>query len=159
MPFLGQDAPARDYLGSNQAQAPTQRVLVFNDTGAAVNNGDVFFLSWIGGSGASERPRIVACATSAVPRQIVVVDQSGAGKTSIGDDEWGYVTIAGYCKKVACAATVAPNDFLQGVNGTAVSADDGTAQTADSFAIAVTDEDATPGFCEAILFGEPVTIG
>lgn len=137
-----------------------QHIKVYNDLGAAVNNGDVYFLDWkrdADSLATAARPTLVACATTAVQRQVVIVENSPLGKDSIADQALGYVQIRGYCPKIATAATVAIDDYLEAVNATAVSADDGTTQTADSFAIATTA--VASGYCEGILFGTLATIG
>lgn len=135
---------------------------VYNDLGAAVTNGDVYFLDWQKDADSlspSARPTLVLPATSSVYRQVVVVNNALLNSDTIADASWGYVQYRGYCPKVAAASTTAIDDYLQGTNGTAVSSDDGTSQTTDSFGIAITDEDTVAGFVEAMLFGQPVTIG
>jgi len=138
-------------------------IKVYNDLGAAVSNGDVYFLDWkrdAYSQSPAVRPTLVACATTAVPRQIVVVNNVPEGKETIADAAFGYVQIQGYCPKVKCAATVAAEDFLQGANGSQEAADDGTTQTADSFAIAVTAvDDPATGYCSAFMFGTTALIG
>ena len=150
-----------NYQGSlgtigNYPEAFDQYIRVYNDLGAAVAEGDVYFLDWkrdADSLAVAARPTLVACATSAVARQVVVVTEA------IADKAWGTVQWRGHCKKVAAASTTAVDDYLQGVNASAVSGDDGTSQTADSFGIAITDEDTVAGFCEAVLFGTLATIG
>jgi hypothetical protein len=135
-------------------------VKVYNDTGSAVTNGDLFFLSYSRDSESltvALRPTLDACATSSVWRHIVVVNNAPLRGATIAADAWGYVQLMGYCPKVACAATIAIDDFLAGSNSTpAIAADDGTTITNASFAIALTAY--ATGFCTAILFGERVTI-
>jgi hypothetical protein len=135
-------------------------VKVYNDTGAAVTNGDLFFLSYAKDADTlspSARPTLDACATSAVYRHIVVINNAPLRGATIADAAWGYAQVMGYCPKVACAATISIDDFLGGSNSTpAIAADDGTTIANTSFGIAVTAYSA--GFCTAILFGERVTI-
>lgn len=153
-----------DYQGGNNidmigADFP-QLIKVYNDLGAAVTNGDVYFLDWVKDADSlspSARPTLVAAATSAVQRQVVVVDNAPEGKTTIADAAFGWVRTRGYCSKIKCASTVAIDDYLQGTNATQEAADDGTTQTADSFAIATTAY--ASGFCEGILFGTTALIG
>lgn len=140
-----------------------QLIKVYNDLGATVNNGDVYFLDWKRDADSlspAVRPTLVACATSAVQRQVVVVNNVQLGKESIADQAFGYVQLRGYCPKVKCAATIAVDDFLQGANGSQAAADDGTTQTADSFGIAVTAvDDPATGYCSAVMFGTTALIG
>ena len=139
-----------------------QFIKVYNDIGAAVTNGDCYFLDFVrdvDSMTVAARPTLEAMATSAVYRQIVVVNNAQLGKTTIADTEWGYVQIRGYCPKVKCGSTIAIDDFLQGANASSTAADDGTTITIDSFGIAITDEDTVAGFCEAILFGVRTNIG
>jgi len=137
-----------------------QYIKVYNDIGAAVTNGDVYFLDWhrdADSLATPAYPTLVACATSAVQRQVVVVNNAPLSKDTIADAAFGYVQIRGFCPKIATASGVAIADYLEAVNATAVSADDGTTQTADSFAIATTAY--ASGFCEGILFGTTSLIG
>lgn len=137
-----------------------QFIKAYNDTGAAVTNGDVYFLSFLKDADSlspSARPTLDAAATTTVYRQVVIVNNAPKGLDTIADTAWGYVQIRGYCPKVKAASTVAIDDFLQGTNATQEAADDGTTITADSFGIAVTA--TASGFCEAILFGERSLIG
>jgi hypothetical protein len=152
-----------------------QYIKVYNDLGAAVSNGDVYFLDWSKDADSlspSARPTLVACATSAVPRQVVVVNNiipnnlpvAGSvptnSSTGIADTMWGYVQLRGYCPKIKCAATIAIDDFLQGANASQTAADDGTTQTADSFAIAVSAvDDPATGYCAGVMFGTTALIG
>jgi hypothetical protein len=137
-------------------------IKVYNDLGSAVTNGDVYFLDWHRDADSrtvATYPTLVACATTAVQRQVVVVNNAPLGLTTIADAAFGYVQVAGYCPKVKCASTVAIADFLEAVNASQQAADDGTTQTADSFAIADTDEDTVAGFCAAMMFGTTALIG
>jgi hypothetical protein len=137
-------------------------ILVYNDTGAAVNNGDVFFLGYAVDADSlstSTFSTLDACATSAIYRQIAVVNNQMLGSATIADQAWGYVQIRGYCKKVFCANTLAKGDYLQGANASAVAADDGTTITTDSFAVCTVAYSATTTACEAYLFGERTIIG
>jgi len=136
-------------------------IKVYNDLGSAVNNGDVYFLDFkrdADSRAVPAYPTLEATATSAVYRQVVVVDNSPLGLTSIADADFGYVQVAGYCAKVAVAAGVnAADRFIQGANASAVGADDGTSITTDSFATSVTAYDS--GYCTAMLFGQRSLIG
>lgn len=150
-------------------------IKVYNDLAATINNGDVYFLDWQKDADSlspSARPTLVACATTAVQRQVVVVNNivpnnlNVAGSvptnssTSIADTTWGYVQLRGYCPKIKCAATIAIDDYLQGTNATQEAADDGTSMTADSFGIAVSAYgDPATGYCAGVLFGTTALIG
>lgn len=130
--------------------------VVYNDLAGAVTEGNVYFLSFEKDADSlspSERPTLVACATTAVPRKVVVALETFA------DQVRGRVRFKGYCPKVKCASTIAIDDYLQGANASQTAADDGTSITTDSFGISVSDEDNTAGFCEAILFGREIIIG
>jgi len=131
-------------------------IKVYNNTGAAVNNGDVYFLNWKRDSSSGARPTLEAVATSTVARQVVVVNNAPLARDSIANGKYGYVQLRGYCPKVKSANTVAIDDFLAGTNASQTAADDGTSQTGKSFGIATTAY--AGGFVEAILFGEPVTV-
>lgn len=129
---------------------------VYNDLGSAVTKGDVYHLSYEKDADSlspSARPTLVACATTAVARQTVVALED------VADQAWGLFMYRGFCDKVKCASTIEIDDYLQGANGSQTAADDGTSMTSDSFGIAISDEDDTAGFCEAILFGREVIIG
>ena len=150
-------------------------IKVYNDLGATINNGDVYFLDWKKDADSlspSARPTLVACATTAVQRQVVVVNNitpnnlpvAGSvptnSSTSIADTTWGYVQLRGYCPKIKAASGVLIDDFLEAVNASQEAADDGTTQTADSFAIAVTDiNDPATGYCAGVMFGTTSLIG
>ena len=137
-------------------------IKVYNDIAATITNGDVYFLSWLKDADSlspSARPTLDALATSAIYREIVVVNNKLMGKTNILDTEWGFVQKSGYCADVNTNVTsVAIDRFLQGLNATATSADDGTAYTTDSFAITVGAIFST-SHIEAVLFGERTIIG
>lgn len=127
---------------------------VYNDLGATVSRGDVYHLSYerdADSLATPARPTLLACATTAIPRQIVVALED------VSDATFGRFMYRGYCPKVKCANTVAIDDYLQGANASQTAADDGTTQTTDSFGIAVTAY-ATDS-CEAILFGRESLIG
>lgn len=129
---------------------------VYNDLGSTVSQGDCYFLSYEKDADSlspSARPTLLACATTAIPRQVVVALED------VADATYGRFMYRGYCPKVKAASTIAIDDYLQGTNASQTAADDGTTQTADSFGIAVTDEDTVAGFCEAILFGRESLIG
>jgi len=130
----------------------------WNDLGATANDGDVYFLDWVKPSDSTNVPTLAACATSAVLRQVAVVANAEFGDAAtVADDTWGWAQLEGYCRKVKVAATIAIGDFVQGANASQEAADDGTTQTADSFGIAVTA--VASNYCEAILFGNYVSIG
>jgi hypothetical protein len=138
-------------------------IKVYNDTAGTISNGAVYFLSWLKDADSlspSARPTLDALATSAIYRQVVVVNNtlnSGAG--TILDANWGFVQVRGYCPDVNTDVTsVAIDRFLQGKNATATAADDGTAYTIDSFAITVGAIFST-SHIEATLFGQPTNIG
>jgi hypothetical protein len=139
-----------------------QFIKVYNDIGAAVTNGDCYFLDFVRDADSmtvAARPTMEATATSAVYRQIVVVNNMPLGKTTIADKEWGYVQIRGYCPKVSTVTASDIDRFLQGTNASTLAADDGTTITTDSFGICLTNEDDVAGFVEAILFGVRTIIG
>lgn len=137
-------------------------IKVYNDTGSAVTNGDVYFLSYEKDADSlspSARPTLEAMATTSVYRQIVVVNNVLLGATTIADQAWGYVQIAGYCPDVNTDVTsVAIDRYLQGKNSAATAADDGTTITTDSFAITVGAIFSTSHIA-ALLFGERTIIG
>lgn len=150
-----------DYRNGKNVE-PEVIYMVYNDLGSAVTRGDLYFLSYerdADSLGTPARPTLLACATTAIPRKIVVALED------VADRAWGKFMFQGYCPKVKCATTIEIDDYLQGTNASQTAADDGTTQTADSFAISVSDEDAfddgtdTSGFCEAILFGRETLIG
>lgn len=135
-------------------------IKVYNDTGAAVNDGDVYMLSFLKDADSSDGrnvPTLDAAATTAIYRQFVVVQNFPRKLSTIADADWGFVQVRGYCRKVKAAATVVAEDFLQGTNATAEAADDGTSYTTDSFGIAKTA--VSGGFVEAELFGTRSLIG
>ena len=138
------------------------RQKVYNDTGAAITNGDVYFLSWLKDADSlspSARPTLDALATTAIYRQVCVVDNQPNGLTTIADAAWGYVTTRGYCPYINTdVTTVAIDRFLQGKNATATAADDGTTITTDSFAITVGAIFSTSHIA-GILFGDRTLIG
>lgn len=136
--------------------------LVYNDTGSAITNGDVYFLSYLKDADSltvSARPTLDTPATTSVYRQIVVVNNTPLGLSTIADAAWGYVQISGYCPDVNTDVTsVAIDRFLQGKNTAVLAADDGTSYTTDSFAITVGAIFST-SHIEAILFGVRTVIG
>ena len=135
-------------------------VYVYNDTGAAISNGDVYMLGYAADADSlspSAFNTLDACATTAIYRQMVVVNNLPLGKTTIADQEYGYVQKKGYIPKVKVAATIAIGDYIQGANASQEAADDGTTITTDSFGVAVTA--VASNYCEAILFGERSLIG
>jgi hypothetical protein len=135
-------------------------VKVYNDRAAALTNGDVYFLSYLSDIDSLTvvgRPTLDPCATSAVYRQVVVVNNAPLNKATIADAEWGYVQVRGYCPKVAVASDVDTIDYyIQAADGTAIAVKD-SSMSNDSFAIATSVYSA--GFCKAVLFGERSTIG
>jgi hypothetical protein len=137
-------------------------IKVYNDIGSAITNGDCYFLSWLKDADSlspSARPTLDAMATTAVYRQIVVVNNHILGKSTIADTEWGYVQKSGYCPDVNTNVTnVAIDRFLQGLNAAATAADDGTSYTSDSFAITVSAIFSTSHIA-ATLFGVRTIIG
>jgi len=137
-------------------------IKVYNDTGAAVTNGDVFFLGFAVDADSLDPSTyftLDALATSAIYRQIVVVNNRILGKATIGDTEWGYVQVRGYCPDVSItAASVAKSRYLQGKNATATLEDDGTTITTDSCAVAVGAVFSTT-HVPALLFGYRTIIG
>jgi hypothetical protein len=137
-------------------------IKVYNDIGSAITNGDVYFLSYLKDADSltvSARPTLDALATTAVYRQVVVVNNSALGKATIADQDYGYVQVKGYCPDVNTDVTsVAIDRFLQGKNATATAADDGTTITTDSFAITVA-AIANTSHIAAILFGQRTLIG
>jgi len=128
-----------------------QKIKVYNGTGAAVNNGKVYILSFDATYGAT----ISTPATSSVPQHVVVIDNSELGQSSIAAGAYGYAVYRGYAT-VACANTIAAGDFLGAANASTTAADAGTSRTANSFGIALTAYSG--GSCTAILFGDTVTI-
>jgi hypothetical protein len=154
-----------DYQGAKGAIDVVERdfnkfIKVYNDLGSAVTNGDVYHLSYERDADSltvAGRPTLVACATTSVPRQTVVVNNTILGESTIADQAWGYVQIQGYCPKIKVASTVAIDDYLQGANGSQEAADDGTSQTTDSFGIALSAYSS--GYAEGLLFGISAIIG
>lgn len=169
-----------NYQGANGAievlsDGFDEYIKIYNDTGAALNNGDNYFLELnIDADDGVIRPVVKACATSAVRRHIVVIDNSPLLKDTIADQAWGFVKSRGLCIKVKANAAItgaAAHLYMQGANGSQEAADDGAAYTADTYAIAVTASgtildssvsagtSALAGYCSAILLGREVTIG
>lgn len=138
-------------------------VKVYNDTAATVTNGDVFFLSWLKDADSlspSARPTLDALATTAIYRQVVVVNnQLNNTVSGIADATWGFCSMQGYVPDINTNVTsVAIDRFLQGLNATATAADDGTAYTTDSFAITVGAIFNT-SHIEGVMFGCRTLIG
>jgi hypothetical protein len=140
-------------------------VKIYNDRGAALTNGDVYFLSYLSDADSltvTGRPTLDPCATTAVYRQVVIVNNAPLNLATIADATWGYVQVRGYCPKVAVTSGVdTAEQYIQGADGTAIavveSAGSGTTLSNDTFGIAITAYSA--GFCTATLFGERSTIG
>jgi len=129
---------------------------IYNDLGSTISKGGVYFLDHAKDADSlspSARPTVVLPATVAFGREVVVALED------IADQTYGLFMKRGYCPVVLCASTIAAEDYLQGANASATAADDGTAQTADSFGIATTAYAAATTSCEAYLFGTPATIG
>lgn len=154
-------------VGGELVQIGRQRFQkVYNDIGSTITNGDVYFLSWLKDADSlspSARPTLDALATTAIYRQVVVVNNtlnSGAG--TILDTAWGFVQEMGYCPDVNTDVTsVVIDRFLQGKTATATAADDGAATgppTTDSFAISLAALFNT-SHVEAVLFGVRTLIG
>ena len=130
-------------------------IKVYNDLAGTVAKGDCYFLSYerdADSLATAGRPTLLAMATSAIPRQIVVALED------ITDQTWGTVMFRGYCDKIAVASGVNAIDrYFQGANAAQIAADDGTSMTTDSFGIAMTAY--ASGFCTGYLFGRMVIIG
>jgi hypothetical protein len=130
---------------------------IYNDTGAAITNGAVYWLSYEKDADSltvSARPTLdVPASAGGVYRQVVVVNNGPLGKTTIADADWGYVQIKGFCPDVACAGAVAIDHFLQCTDSAATATDDGASITVDSFGITVSAAFNTT-HNKAVLFGE-----
>ena len=136
-------------------------ILVYNDLGAAVTNGDCYHISYEKDADSlspSGRPTLVAMATSSVYQHVGVVENSPLVKTTIADGEWGYVKVRGYCPTIKCTtATQAIDTYIQGTNGTQAASNDGSSRTTDSIGIMLAAAVSNYGPC--ILFGDPAIIG
>ena len=136
-------------------------ILVYNDTGAAVTNGDLYHISYEKDADSlspSARPTLTACATTSVYQHIGVVNNSPLGASTIADQAWGYVQVRGYCPDVKCTtATQAIDTYIQGTNGTQAATNDGSSRTTDSFAIMLAAAVANHGPC--LMFGDTCIIG
>lgn len=145
-----------NYQGSDYEGLAPIVMKIYNDTGGAIAIGDVYFLDHQRDADSlspAARPTVVACATTAIYREVVVALEV------IADGAYGMFMKRGFCPTVKCATGVDIDDYLQGVNASQTSGDDGDTQTTDSFGIATTDESVVTGFCAAYLFGTPVLIG
>lgn len=138
-------------------------VKVYNDTGAAVTNGDVFILSYEKDADSlspSARPTLTAVpASSAIYQHIAVVNNARKGKTTIADQEWGWVQIRGYCPALNtdAAGSIAADRYVEAKKSTAVATDSGTARTVYTFAVLIGDVYSTTYFA-AFLFGDRALI-
>ena len=138
-------------------------VKVYNDTGAAVNNGDVFILSYEKDADSlspSARPTLTAVpASSAIYQHVCVVNNTKKGQSTIADGEWGWVQIAGYCPDVNtdAAGDIAADRYVEALYSTATATDEGTARTVYAFAILIGDAFNTSHFA-AFLFGDRVLV-
>lgn len=165
----------QDYQGSLSMGGEIMRIgnqvflKVYNDTGATVNEGDLYWVSFAKDADSlspSARPTldVVTSATAAygnVPRLYCVIqnarfiDQSQTGLSGgIADANWGWAQISGYCEKIKTTGTVTAEDYLQGTTASQAATSDGTTITVDSFGIALTT--AASNFCTGWLFGYPV---
>ena len=139
-------------------------IKVYNDTGAAIADGDIYWLSFLKDADSlspSARPTLdaVTSATAAygnTPRLFCVVANGrfGSGAATIADQAWGFVQTKGYCPTVKTTGTVTAEDYIQGTTASQAATTDGTTITVDSFGVAVTT--AASNLCEAVLFGHPV---
>lgn len=136
-------------------------LLVYKNTGSAVTNGDVYFFSFIRDTDSlavAARPTLEAVATSAVTRQIAVVNNFPFGQSTIAAGAWGYVQLRGYCPDCnTSGGSVAIERFLKGSNGATTAIDDGATITANSFAIMVSAVFNTSHF-QIEMFGKEVAV-
>jgi hypothetical protein len=144
-----------DYRNGKNVGEEEIKYDAYNDTGAKISAGDLFFLSYLRDADSLNtpaRPTLDAVTSGGgVYRKVVVALED------IADATWGVFQYKGYCPKIKCAAGVATDHFLQGTTASTQAADDGTTQTVDSFAVTVEAVSATEtGFVGAILFGERV---
>lgn len=156
-----------NYLGALGSYAVIQNgmdkyILVYNDQAGTITNGDVYFLSFLkdaDSASPSYRPTLDVPATTAIYRQVVVVNNFILGKTTILDTEWGFVQIGGYCPDInTSGGSVAIDEMVQGSNGLVTAVDDSAAYTTDSFGILATAVFSTTHF-GVVLFGTRSLIG
>lgn len=130
-------------------------LLIYNDTGGTLTNGDIKMLDFTDDAdsvGTYPTPAVPATNTELV-NYVVVVNNSPLGKTTILDTEYGYVQFKGYCSKVK--STGADEDYLEILNaGTSAQSSGGLA--GESFGIQKSA--ASGGFAAAYLFGRPAAI-
>src|SRR3972149_9719774 len=114
-------------------------IKIFNDTGGALSDGDIVaidFLKDTTTTNGTNQPTVSTPADTAVLIQLGVVNTFLLNKTTIADDEWGYVQTAGYCPKITCttADAVVKEDYLSLLTSTKTAFS--AAFSSDSFAIA-----------------------
>ncbi len=155
-------------------QGYEQYIKIYNDTGAALNVGEVVLLDFFKDADSlspSARPTVATPATSAIYRQYGVVNNivpnnlpvAGSvptnSSTAIADTTWGYIQLRGYCPKIKGTGITAEHLF-QGTNASLSASDDGTSYTTDSIGLAFTaDGDPAVGYFSGVLFGERTLIG
>ena len=144
------------YVDSNGVDTNDPQVLIrlYNDTGSATTDGQVFLVSFDGDE--ETNPNITTPATSSVYSTYVVSYGAVANAT------WGWFTIAGYCNALVEGTTdVAKDDMLQGSNGNAYFIQDGGAtRTTDSIAIATAAQATNSAVSTKVyLFGCQAIIG
>jgi len=133
---------------------------IYNDTGAALANGDVMVVDYsidldsVGAHYIVREPL-----TGAWPRYICVVNNSPKGLATIEDATWGFVQISGFCPLVKTNGTVATEDTLEVLTAVRTAQRDTQASankivmSAGSFGKAVAN--VTTDQWTAILFGIP----
>jgi hypothetical protein len=125
-------------------------VLIFNDIGSAITNGDVYRLDTADSSGGNYPTLVLPATEATLISRICVVANGILNKTTIAEGEWGYVQTKGYCPVIKCDSSVADEEYLEVLNATSTAIDSG-AFNDEAFAQAKSA--AASGFCTGHLFG------
>lgn len=134
-----------DYVGSTggvdwiEGSGGELFVKVYNDTGAAITNGGVYILDWTDDAdskGYYPTPGTAATQSAAII-EVVVINNLPLGKTTIADQAWGYAQYKGYCPAITAGSGGQTDEqYLEVLNGTIYSTNDGASKTTKSFGIA-----------------------
>jgi len=135
-----------------------QFIKCYNDTGAAVTEGDCYIVNFADGAD-GYYPTITAVATDSTSRNFLgVVTNDIHGAAGIPSNDWGWMQVRGYCSKINTTGSVTINHTLEVLNGVATASTEGAATlTANTFAIAKTAVTGA-GSVDGVLLGDKVVI-
>ena len=136
-------------------------VLVYNNLGSALVNGDCVVLTYKQSAGGFY-PTVTVPATASVAVKIGVVENSIMGKSQIDDATWGWIQMKGYCPaitKTTASNPVAVDDYLNATNAVRTVASVTSTYDAKTFAVAKSVVGTgVAGTCTGILLDREATI-